>query len=294
MFKKKETLLQNMAFMAIIAAINVLIAALTDLIPFIGIIIILFLPFLSALVTMLCKWRYYPIYALATVLVALILTLTNSMFTIFYLIPSLITGFLFGLSFNDGLDGAVSILITSLAQFGLTYLSIPIINGIYGVDMINQFIKLFQLDSNPYVHSIIPSGIYLLSLIQILFSYIVLRNEINKFNIPQKKILNERLILTLIGLILSISVIPFAFNLESISYVFMFIALFININIFMDIIYTKNKGLIVVNSVFEFIGFLLIFCLYNVVKMPHTLLLINTSNILIFVFALLYNQKRAS
>ena len=59
-----------------------------------------------------------------------------------------------------------------------------------------------------------------------------------------------------------------------------------------EVIFTKNKLLIVLSSICLIIGFILIFALYQFVKMPYTLLLINTSNILLFIFLLLYNLRR--
>ena len=149
MFKEKETLLQNMAFMGVMAALNVLLSALGTYVPIVGIFIMIFLPFFSAITSMICKWKYYPIYALATILVALCATFWHTEFTIFYLIPSVITGFLFGLCFKLKLNGTYSLLFTSLAQLGLTYVALPIIQAIYGTDLIHTFLVLFQLDNNP-------------------------------------------------------------------------------------------------------------------------------------------------
>ena len=61
MFKEKETLLQNMAFMGIMAALNVLLSCLGAYVPIAGIFVMIFLPFFSAVTAMICKWRYYPI-----------------------------------------------------------------------------------------------------------------------------------------------------------------------------------------------------------------------------------------
>ena len=64
--KKRETLLENMTFMAIIAAIMVIINALLALgdmfFPIIGLVLALTLPILTTLVEVSCKDRYYPIF----------------------------------------------------------------------------------------------------------------------------------------------------------------------------------------------------------------------------------------
>lgn len=292
MFTKKETLLQNMAFMGIMAAINVLLCTLGAYLPITGIFVMIFLPFFSAIVTMLCRWKYYPIYAIATIGVSLCATLWNTEYTLFYLIPSVITGFLFGFCFSKKLNGTYAILLTSLTQLGLTYLMLPIIKGIYGTDLIYTFLTLFKLiDNFDYVMVIVPSFIYLLSLSQMVFSYIVLINEIKKFDTLEEKPIDKTL--TLIGIGLAVLVIPFMFFAVNVSYLFMFIALFVSSSIIVNSVIERYKPKIVLNFIFLMFGFILVFALYSKINKPYAFLLIDTSNILILTFSLLYNLKRA-
>lgn len=291
MFKEKETLLQNMAFMGIMAALNILLSVLGTFVPLAGIFVMIFLPFFSAIVAMLCKWKYYPIYAFATLLVALCTTFWyTAEFTIFYLAPSLVTGFLFGLCFKLKLNATYSLLFTSLAQLSLTYLSLPIIKAIYGTDLIVTFLTFFQLSNNPNALIIVPSFIYLLSLVQMLLSYIVLYNEIKKFT--DEKTSKNGLIIKITGLVLAVLVIAFMFSYLNISYLFMFVSLFLTVSVFIDIIFSKNKTAIIISSICLSLGFIFVFIFYSFVKMPYTFLLINTSNILLLTFSLLYNLKR--
>ncbi|MCQ2795704.1 MAG: hypothetical protein MJ213_00110 [Bacilli bacterium] len=290
MFKEKETLLQNMAFMGIMAALNVLLSALGAYVPIVGIFVVIFLPFFSAITAMICKWKYYPIYAIATIIVSLCATFWHTEFTVFYLIPSVITGFLFGLCFKLKLNATYSLLFTSLTQLGLTYLAIPIIEAIYGTNLIDTFLTLLQLKDNPHALIIVPSFIYLLSLAQMLLSYIVLHNEIKKFS--NEEMNKNGLIIKLTGLGLSILVIPLAFSFINMSYLFMFVSLFLTVSVFIDLIFTKNKLIIVISSILFSLGFIFVFAFYSLIQMPYTFLLINTSNILLLTFSLLYNLKR--
>lgn len=289
MFKEKETLLQNMAFMGVMAALNVLLSALGAYLPITGIFIMILLPFFSAVTAMICKWRYYPIYAIATIGVSICATLWHTEFTIFYLVPSVITGFFFGLCFRLKLNGTYSLLFTSLIQFGLTYLAFPIIQAIYGVNIIDAFLILFQLQDSANAIIIVPSFIYLISLAQMVLSYIILNNEIKKFTDDQVN--QNDWIIKLIGLFLAVIVIPFAFTYVSIAYLIMFVSLFITISVFIETIFNKNKVEIIASSILLSIGFILIFALYSLIKMPCAFLLINASNILLLAFSLLYNLR---
>lgn len=292
MFKEKTTLIQNMAFMGAVAAINVICSVIGTFFPIASIFIMIFLPFFSTIVSLLCKWKYYPIYFFASIGVALGATFWNLQYTIFYLTPSLITGFMFGFCFKKHLSGSYAILFASIAQLAISYALIPLINTIYSVDMIKQFLQILQLDKKETASIMVPSFIYLLSLVQMVFTYIVLNNELIKFKKDNWSTNNKYL--NYGGGILSILVIPFVFFALHVAYLFMFITLFISITIFIDLILNnKNKTcLIIISSICMASGFLSIFIFYNLVKMPYALTLINVSNISIFIIALVYNLKR--
>ena len=88
---KRETLIQNIAYMALMAAINVIFVLLTTLVPVLMFLIIIVLPLTSTMVTLLCKKKYFPIYAIATIALCMIVTIWKIDDTIFYVIPSIIT-----------------------------------------------------------------------------------------------------------------------------------------------------------------------------------------------------------
>lgn len=292
MFKEKITLTQNIAFMGIVAAINVICSVLGALFPIASIFIIIFLPFFSATVSLLCKWKYYPIYFFASIGVALGATFWNTQYTVFYLIPSLITGFIFGFCFKKHLSGSYAILFASIAQLAISYALIPLINLIYNTDIINQFLRMMKLDNKQFAYIMIPSFIFLISLIQMIFSFIVLNNELNK--LKKDNWSKDNKYLNYGGAILSLLLIPFIFFALNVAYLFMFICLFVSISSFIDLILlNKNKvWLIIILSILMASGFLCIFIFYNLLRMPYTLILINVSNISIFIFTLVYNLKR--
>ena len=68
-FSKRETLVQNIAFLAIMAAINVVLLLLATLLPYLLLFLTMILPFVSLLVTIYCKKRYYPMYLYVLTLV---------------------------------------------------------------------------------------------------------------------------------------------------------------------------------------------------------------------------------
>ena len=109
LFSKKETLIQNMTFMGIFSAINVVISLLSTILfavatP-ISILLIIVLPLTSTVVELFCKDKYYPIYLFSTIGLSLVVTMWDMQNTIFYLIPSVFTGYIFGLLTKKRISG---------------------------------------------------------------------------------------------------------------------------------------------------------------------------------------------
>jgi len=71
---ERENLAKSIPLMALMAAINIIIAALATLSPIASIFLILILPLTSAIVELCCKDRFFPIYGLATFGLSLALT----------------------------------------------------------------------------------------------------------------------------------------------------------------------------------------------------------------------------
>ena len=66
-FRKKTTLVHNITYMALMTAINVIFIVLDTYVPFLMLLLILMLPFVSAVVSYYCQKRYYIIYAVASI-----------------------------------------------------------------------------------------------------------------------------------------------------------------------------------------------------------------------------------
>ena len=143
-FKKRETLIQNISYMALMAAINVVFVLLTTFVPFLFFLIVFVLPLTSTIVMLFCRKRYFLIYAFATLGICLIVTLSNIGDTLFYVLPSIITGGLFGLLIEKNINNNVIIILATIAQSILTYATLPLIELFSGINVINTFVNLFK------------------------------------------------------------------------------------------------------------------------------------------------------
>lgn len=226
MFSKRETLTENIALMALMSAINIIICVLVAFLNVFSIFLILVLPLISALVEIYCKDRYYLIYAFASLGLSLIATLWNIETTIFYLVPSLFTGYLFGLLAKKNIPSIYSILLTSLVQMGLTMGEIPLINFIFDVNIINTFKTFFKLNESTNVDVIIPSFIFTISLIEMSLSYLIISNELIKLKIEEYE--NDKFDYLNCASLLLFSILSILFSLFSLetSYLFFMISLY--------------------------------------------------------------------
>ncbi len=221
--KERITPIQNIAYISMMCAINVVITLLGVYVPFISIFIIIFLPLTSTIVSIFCKKSYYPIYALVTFGLCLLSGMADFQFVIFYVAPSIITGFIFGYSYKLRIPSFFVIIVNSFIQTGLTYLSLPIINALYEVNIIETMLTLLNLQTKESIYDIVPSFIFLLSVGQILLSFIIVDDVASQLN---KKEVNENNLVILLSSWISITLSLLLLVLSiSTAYIFMFVSM---------------------------------------------------------------------
>lgn len=295
-FKKRTTLLETMTYMACMAAINVMFVLLTTLQPWLMFLIVFVLPLTSTIVTLYCKKRYFIIYAVTTVSLCMLATIWNISDTLFYVIPSLISGFLFGVFILKGIPISFIIFVSSIVQFIFSYLMIPVINFLTNIDIVLTFTKAFNVDNLKYIDYVVPAFIFFLSLTQSGLSFAIIKDELPKFHFDSNKynkkfeFLNEAAVF--IFCLLSL-IFAFLHNIEGekiifgpISYLFMFMALYFSIYVLLNNIIKGNKFIYfsLCGSVFVF--FILFGAFYSLITPPLGLLLLEIEFIFISLISL--------
>ncbi|MGM9874097.1 MAG: hypothetical protein ACI31G_04190 [Bacilli bacterium] len=293
-FTKKEKLVDNIVYMAVMAAINVVFVLLTSLSPVLVILIVFVLPLTSTIVTLYCKKRYFLIYAFVTITLCLLVTIYNISDTLFYVIPSLISGFIFGVLLLHKVHSSLIIFISSIIQTILTILSIPLIDVLLHIDIISVFASIVNLNNYKYLDFISYSFIFFLSLTQISLSFIIIKDELVKFdyNVNDNKIkpyvyMLVIVIFSLISLILSFIKEPIAdkYIFGPLSYLFMFFGLYFFVYVFIDS-FKNKRTFLYIGYIFSFFVFIILFGLfYEKINNPYGLLLIQILFILFDVVA---------
>ncbi|MFA5481255.1 MAG: hypothetical protein WC282_02590 [Bacilli bacterium] len=286
---KRESLTQNITYMAIMAAVNAIFSLIATLVPILSVFLMIVLPLSSAIVFLFCKHRYYIIYAIATIGLCLIITMFDMSFTIFYIVPSVITGYVFGLFIKLKIHAVWMILLTSIIQALFTFLTIPLINVLFQVDFLNSLKVLLHVATSIHIDIIIPTFIFFLGLAQMVFSYIVVSSEIEKFGyqINDEKINRWHLaIATLVALIL---IVPLVFIIPSGTYLMLAIATYFMVFIiFRHIAERRNKILIALGGCL--VAFLFLFALlFPLVPTPYGLLLFGLLPLMVAIVSLINN-----
>jgi len=261
-FYKKETLIRTICFMSFFVAINVICSFLTTVLPLLSIILIIFLPLTSALVEVMCKDRWFPIYAFATIGLSIVVSLQSIDFTIFYIVPSIFTGYIFGLCSKKGIPNMVAVFVASIIQTGLSFAFIPLIQLITDQNILDVFVKIFGISDRFWFETLILVIFFIVSLIQIILSFIVVDNELKKFTDGKKIKYDQKSIASYSTLIsVAIAVILLFFAL-SVSYLFICFSIYFAVFVIYEQVKEKSKLLLAIDGVSLFVTIIL-FALLN-------------------------------
>lgn len=286
-FKKRETVIQNIAYMGLMAAINVIFVIITTLLPVLFFLIVFVLPLTSTIVALHCKKRYYPIYAIATIGVCMLCTIWKIDDTIFYVIPSIISGFIFAVMAEKEVSAPWIIIATALVQMAFSLLSIPLIQLMFGRDIVTTFAAVFHLQDYQYLEYAAPVFIFVLSLIQSVLSFVIINEEIRKFGyqIRETRMLSFAMISGLFTSLLL--VVIFALTYKPLSYTFLAISTFFGC-VIVGGLFGKKKVWIYISLASSVIITLFLFAaLYNYMPDPLGLLLVGIIFVLVGIIALI-------
>ncbi len=183
--KKNRTLANSITFIALMAAFNFIFALLMVYLPAFSLVLYVFLPFVTTITVLHVDKKYLSIYYISSILLTFIINLNGLDFIIFTLIPSLITGSVFGICLEKKVNSVTAILLSSFCQFAFSLLTIPLINAIYmnNQSIINVF-RTFLGENREYLtYKLFLPTVFAVSLAQNIISFLIISSEINKFKV---------------------------------------------------------------------------------------------------------------
>ena len=256
-FNKRDTLIRTICFMSFFVAINVVCSFLTTVLPLVSVILIIFLPLTSAMVEVTCKDRWFPIYAVATIGLSIVVSLSSIDFTIFYIVPSIFTGYIFGLFCKRNLPSMFAIFFASIIQTVLSFAFIPLLQLITGSNLIDVFAKILRISDRFWFDTMILLLFFAVSLIQVILSFIVVENELKKFGLKNECKLNQEIIAdySIVGSV--IFVLIFSFFCLPLAYLFVGVAYYFAVFVISLQVKDKNKLCLIFDGASLLIGVIL-------------------------------------
>ena len=269
-FKKQETIVQNIAYMGIMAAVNVIFVVMTYFIPFLLFVLVFVLPLCSAIISYYCKKIYFPIYFVVVVSICLVIDLSD---TIFYVIPSLLTGFLFGFCIEKRIPSIFTIAIVTILQFGISLASIPLIQLITNRNIVDDMISMFKLTEWEYINYVKYPFIFFISFVQTIITYLVMRSELVKLGMGFNEVVEKTIVLDIVNLVsVGVSVLM-GFFFPEIAYIFLLFALILTVYRIVNFDFKSSKIYIIELGVIVFITIFFVAFLYSLIIKPLGLLL---------------------
>ena len=270
LFSKKTTLVHHITYMGIMTAINLIFIALATYVPFLMFLLILLLPFVSAVVSYYCQKRYYIIYAVASIGLCLIFNISD---TIFYVVPAIVTGFMIGLLLEKKINPFWLILSSTIIESALTFALIPLINLIGNVDIVKTFLTIFKLQDFVYQTEVTYLFIYFISLVQCTLTHFVLLGDAKKIGIDvNTEVDSYGPYIIGVELIMVLS-LAFSFFYVPLSLIFLAISLYFAVFLLIDLLISKNAVIYVLLGTLLLVCFFAFAILYATIKQPLGLLI---------------------
>ena len=265
LFSKKTTLVHNITYMAIMTAINLVFIVLDTFVPFMMLLLILLLPFVSAVVSYFCQKRYYIIYAVASVGLCLLFNIPS---TIFYIIPALCSGFVIGVLLDKKINPFWMILSSTLIEVALTYAFIPLIKLMTGADMVETFLTIFRLSEFAYKEELTHIFILFIALTQCSIIHFVLLNEIKKIGVETDTHVAS-FVPYIVGLLACLVIgTILAFTYKSLSLAFIALSFYFAIFLLVNIVIAKRISGYVILGVSSLAAFILFVVFFTKIEKP--------------------------
>ena len=286
LFKKRESLVSNIAYMGIMAAINIIFVTMTYFVPFLLFVLVFVLPLCSAIITYYCKKKYFPIFFIVVSAVCFLIDISD---TIFYVIPSLLTGFGFGLLIDKKVPSIFIIAVITIVQFNLSLLAIPIIQWLTNRDIVIDMATMFKVNENQYLEYLKYGFIYFISFVQTMLTFIVLHSELAKFGINFVDETKKGFIIDIVVFVLIAASVGTAFFIPAISYIFLFTAMLFMVDRLLHLNYSHYKLYLIELAGISLITLFFVALLYPYINKPLGLLTLGLFPTLISIACLINN-----
>ena len=243
------------------------------------------------MVILVCQKKYYLIYFIASIFLSFIINTQGIEYTIFTLLPSLITGTIFGICIEKKVNIGITIIISSFCQFLFSMATIPLINLIYTNDnhsILEVFKTILGENKEFLLYKLFLPINYVVALAQNIISFLLISSSITRFKVEIVTKNSNQLAYSCACIIISILTILSALFFDDLMYLFLAMCISLVSLIVLDLFENKTIGILITSiSVVGFIILFVIFAKSNTLLVPLAMLfpivVISTYNFFILV-----------
>ncbi len=218
LLSEKKNIGQIIALMSMMAAINIIVSVIAAFSVIASIFLIIILPLTSTIVVLTCPEKFFPIYAFATIGLSLVATIWNLDITLFYVVPSIISGFVFGFCIKKSVYFGWSIVVSAILQTAISFAIIPLINLLFEVDFIKDLQAIFKIYDAIPGQIFVCCGFFIIALIQSFLSFFVVQSEISKMRSLSSTSVTYKYF-NFLGVCFVLAIIPIAFLSIGVAYI---------------------------------------------------------------------------
>lgn len=191
-FRLRESPVENLTFIAMMVAFDAIVSLIAGLLPLSAVFVMLIVPFTSASVALFCKGKYLPVYLFAGFGICLAVSAWNFTNTIFYVLPAMITGVVYGALWKAKVPVSLNLFASTLVSLGLFYASLYFLRAVTQVDMVEFLLTAIGKKEDPLAPNVFPLFGFAYSLAQMVLSHVFLQTQLERISILSNE--EERLI----------------------------------------------------------------------------------------------------
>lgn len=260
-FSFRQTPTQNLAFLAFACGINAVVSLIAAFLPLSSLFLMFVVPLTSAFVAYYCKPVYCPIYIIASAAICLGASAWDIASAIFYAIPGLFIGYLYGILLKYRCTSSLNLFLCSILQLGFFYLSLLLIQLILGIDMENALLSLIGLGEKEGAAIGFPLFAYGFSLAEMALTHLFIHLQIERFGVNESKSIPFLAPLSAIGF--AGIAIALAYFYAPISFLAMGASFYWGILSIIELVGKRKNISFLVLGLLEVAGFLLFAALYR-------------------------------
>ena len=284
LFQKKTNIVHNITYMAIMTAINLIFILLDRFLPFLTVLLILLLPFASAVVSYYCLKRYYIIYAIANIGLCFIF-----IESLFYVVPAICTGFVIGLLLDKKVHPFWMLLSSVVIEAVLAFAFIPLINLMTGSDLIKTTFELFRLKDFAYKPHLMYLAILFVAFAQCTLTHFIMLSEIKKIGIETNTCVDS-FGPYILGLLTTLIVaLIFALTYSPLSLAFVALSFYFAIFLLFDIALCKKPLVYVCLGFLLTVAFFLFVIFYTKIEKPLGFVLVSLFSLAVSITSFVNN-----